>query len=387
MNDSAPRPGLLFAFPFRIFFLSAGVLAALLIPAWLTMLWQPGHWPVAVLPVAWHQHEMVVGFLNAAIAGFLLTAVCNWTGTPPVAGRRLLALWLLWLAGRLAMALGEPVPALAAAVDLAFLPAVAAIVAGRVWRARQPRQIPIVGILLLLWGMDLAFHLTGDMTFNRVMVLLAAALILVVGGRITPAFSRNGLRMTTGRPDVVQSFALLDYGTLVTALALVAAEVAGLTGPWMAIVAITAALFAGARLAFWRGWTVRGEPLLWILHLGMLWVVAGFLFRGLAALDLVAATVWIHALGPGAMGTMIIGVMTRVGLGHTGRPLELPPGVVSCYWLVLIAGLVRVLAGLELIGWHLGLWLSAVCWALAFLRFVYSYWPILAGPRADGRPG
>lgn len=387
MFDERPRAGLLFAYPFRIFFLSTGVLAALLIPAWLTMLWQPGQWPLAVMAVAWHQHEMVVGFLNAAIAGFLLTAVTNWTRTPPVAGAQLLALWLLWVAGRLAMALGEAAPMAAAVVDLAFLPAMASIVGLRVWRARQPRQAPILLVLALLWGMDLAFHVSGDMTFNRVMVVLAAVLILIVGGRITPAFSRNWLRMVTGRPEKVQSFAVLDAGTLVTALALVIAEIIGLTGTVMAVIAFTAALFAFARLAFWRGWLVRDEPLLWILHLGILWVVAGFVFRGLTALDQVAATVWLHALGPGAMGTMIIGVMTRVALGHTGRELRLRSGVQSCYWLVLAAGLTRVLAGLELIGWHLGLWLSAVCWVLAFLRFVYFYWPILAGPRADGRPG
>lgn len=387
MHDERARVGILFHYPFRIFFFSTGVLAALLIPAWLTMLWQPGQWPLAVMPVAWHQHEMVVGFLNAAIAGFLLTAVSNWTRTPPLAGGWLLALWLLWLAGRLAMALGEPVPQLAAAVDLAFLPALAGFVGWRVWRARQPRQAPVVLVLMLLWGMDLAFHVTGDMTWNRVLVLLAAVLILVIGGRITPAFSRNWLQRVTGHPEKVQSFPWLDQATLATALALVAAEALGLTGVAMAMVAFVAAVCALLRLAFWRGWLVREEPLLWILHIGLLWVVAGFVFRGLTALDLVAATVWLHALGPGAMGTMILGVMTRVALGHTGRELLLPPGVQSCYWLVLAAGVTRVLAGLELIGWHLGLWLSAVCWTLAFLRFLYFYWPILARPRADGRPG
>lgn len=377
----------LFAFPFRIFFLSTALVAAVLIPVWLMVLWQSGPEALALPGMFWHQHEMVVGFLNAAIAGFLLTAVCNWTATPPVAGIRLLALWLVWLAGRLAMALGAGAPGLAAAVDLAFLPLVALIVGLRVWRARQPRQLLILVMLALLWVLDLLFHLQGDPRFMRALVLLSGVLILVVGGRITPAFSRNWLHRMGLGAGRVQSWPPLDYATLAAGLALVLAEMAGLSGLPMLVLASLAAVTAGLRLLLWRGWLVHEEPLLWVLHLGHLWVVIGFALRAAAEPGWVAPTVWLHALGPGAMGTMILGVMTRVALGHTGRPLWLPRGVLSCYLLITAAALVRVLTGLEWIGWHAGLWLSALCWTLAFLRFLVFYWPILSGPRTDGRPG
>jgi uncharacterized protein involved in response to NO len=185
----------------------------------------------------------------------------------------------------------------------------------------------------------------------------------------------------------VQSWPPLDYLTLAAGALLVLAQALGWSGTIMIVLASLAAFGAGARLVLWRGWLVREEPLLWVLHLGHLWVVAGFALRALAEPGWVAPTVWLHALGPGAMGTMILGVMTRVALGHTGRELRLPPGVLSCYVLISVAALTRVFAGLEWIGWHAGLWISGLCWTLAFARFCFYYWPILSRPRRDGRPG
>jgi uncharacterized protein involved in response to NO len=387
MHDEQSRAAILFAYPFRIFFLSALALAVLIIPAWLSMLWQSTAWPLALSPLAWHQHEMAVGFLNAAIAGFLLTAVCHWTNTRPLRGTGLLALWLLWLAGRLGLALGESFPGLAAALDLAFLPCVMAVVGYRVWQARQYRQLVLLLVLAMLWGVDLLFHVTGDLSWSHALVVLAAVLILVVGGRITPAFTRNWLHRHQGAGEAVMSFRGLDAASIVSALCLVMGEITGVQGMPLAVVAFVAALLALLRLSFWAGWRVRNEPLLWVLHMGMLWVVAGFALRGFNALGLVSDSVWLHALGPGAMGTMIVAVITRVSLGHTGRALLLPEGVLSCYLLVIAAGLLRLFTGLGLLGWHLGLWSSALCWTLAFLRLLYFYWPILSRPRIDGRAG
>lgn len=377
----------LLSYPFRLFFLSTGLVGVVLIPAWLTVLWQGNPQALAVPGLFWHQHEMMVGFLNAAIAGFLLTAVCNWTGTQPVTGMPLFALWLVWLAGRVAMLAGAGAPALTATVDLAFLPLVALIVGARVLRARQFRQLPVLGGLAGLWVLDLLFHLQGEPRFLRALVVLAAVMILVIGGRITPAFSRNWLhRMGLGAHNV-QTWPPLDWIALAAGAALVLAEALAWRGLPIVLLASLAAVAAGLRLLLWKGWLVRKEPLLWVLHLGHLWVVAGLALRALAEAGLVADTVWLHALGPGAMGTMVLGVMTRVALGHTGRELLLPPGVLSCYVLISLAALTRVLAGMEWIGWHVGLWASGVFWTLAFARFCILYWPILSQPREDGRPG
>lgn len=373
----------LLSYPFRVFFLSTGLIGVILIPAWLVVLWEV-HPRVLALPgLFWHQHEMAVGFLNAAVAGFLLTAVCNWTGTEPVTGKRLLGLWLVWLAGRVALAVGGGAPALAAGVDLAFLPLVFALVANRVWRARQLRQLSVLAVLAGLWLLDLLFHLQGNPRFLRVLVLLSGVLILVIGGRITPAFSRNWLHRMGLGADRVHTWPPLDGFALAAAAVLVLGEALAWPSTPMMALAWLAALAAGVRLVLWRGWLVRAEPLLWVLHLGYLWVVVGFALRALAAQGLVPATVWLHALGPGAMATMILGVMTRVSLGHTGRELRLPPGVLSCYVLISLAALIRVLAGMEWIGWHVGLWGSAIFWTLAFARFCIFYWPILSKPRQD----
>ncbi len=377
----------LFAFPFRIFFVSTALAAAALVPLWLWWLLGGGGAP-ALPALLWHQHEMTVGFLNAAIAGFLLTAVCNWTGTPPVAGRALLGLWALWLGARLGLLSGPAWYGVAVAMDLAFLPLVALIVARRVWRARQPRQALPIAVLLALWGLDAAFHATGDARFLHGLVLLAAVLILVIGGRITPAFTANWLRQHGDSPDRVRRYLPLDIAGLGAGVAVVVLELTGQGGPAAGAVGLLAALVTGVRLAGWAGWRVRREPLLWILHLGHAWVVLGYMLWALGRLGApVAPTAWVHALGAGAMGSMILGVITRVSMGHTGRPLRLLPGMLWGYLAILAAGLLRVLAGLGAVPWQGSLWLAAALWVLAWSVFLVRYVPVLAAPRADGRPG
>lgn len=386
-SKGRPHPALLFAFPFRIFFLSCALAGAILVPIWLIMLYH-GASGLALPPLYWHQHEMTVGFLNAAIAGFMLTAICNWTGTPPVAGRRLLALWLLWLAGRLAMGFGGPWPVLAQTVDLLFLPVVAAVIALRVARARQLRQAPLVLVLLLCWGFDLAFHGSGDPRFLRALVLLAALLILLIGGRITPAFSANWLRQNGLDAGRVRRRPLVDGLALAALLLLVLLEASAVTRAWViAPLALLATILIVLRLQGWFTRPLFREPLLWVLYLGQLWVAFGCLLRALAALSWLPPTAWVHALGAGAMATMILGVMTRVTVGHTGRALVLRPGGGWCYGLIIAAGAVRLLTALGGLPMQAGLWASGALWALAFVVFLLVYGPLLAAPRADGRPG
>lgn len=385
-NRRRSTPPLL-EFPFRLFFMSSALSAAILVPLWL-WLWTSGPQTLALPPLLWHQHEMLAGFVNAAIAGFVLTAICNWTGTPPLSGRRLLGLWLLWLAGRLGMAFGADAPLFVTALDLAFMPAVTASVGLRVWQARQRRQAVLLLVLIMLWGMDLLFHWTGEARFLHALVLLTALLILVIGGRITPAFTANWLRMQGHNPASVVVRPSLDRICLAVTAALVVLEAGAWNVPSLTgTVALTAASLVLVRLAGWCGWRTTREPLLWLLHAGHLWVVIGFLLRSLAAFSLVPDTAWLHALGAGAMGTMILAVMTRVAVGHTGRPLRLRPGGLWAYGLILAAGMARVLVSLGWLPLMPGLWLASLAWSTAWLIFLMVYGPMLMAPRADGKPG
>lgn len=377
----------LFAYPFRIFFLSLAVVALVAIPLWLLIVTGTLSLPLALPGVFWHQHEMLFGFLSAAIAGFLLTAVCVWTETERTHGPRLFALWLVWLAGRLLLALGGDAPVwLVQGVNLAFLPLVMLDAGWRIWHARQRRQLMILVVLGLLWAMQIGFVFSFDRLFVEGGLIMAMALVSIIGGRITPAFTTGWLRQHGGDPAAVKVHPRLDLLTLVNLVALVGVMFTG-WAEMTAILALSASILMLVRLAGWKGWLVRREPLLWILHLSILWVpvslalLAGHLMLGWAS------SAWTHAAGLGAVGGLILGVIARVSLGHTGRPMVLPRGMVSAFIAVQLAIVVRVLTALEALPWYPGLMVSAALWELAFLLFLIRYTGILARPRADGRPG
>ena len=377
-----------FEYPFRIFFLSAAALAVLAVPAWLGLLLHDATAPLAFVPLHWHQHEMLFGFLHAAIAGFLLTAVCNWTDTERLRGGRLFALWLVWLAGRVLMVAGGGLPAwLAHGVDLAFLPLVMLDAAWRIWRARQVRQFVVLAVLGALWAMEVAFHLDPAGPYAHGALLAAMLLMLVIGGRITPAFSGNWLRVRGGDPSRIEVRPWLERLTLVAVAAVLVTRIAPAPPALVAVAAAVAAAASVMRLTLWRGWLVREEPLLWILHLALAWIPVALLLLAASELGYVFATAWVHAAGTGAMGSLILGVMARVALGHTGRPLRLPSGITAAFGLVLAAGVARVLTTLQLLPWRAGLWVAAVCWTAAFVLFLVRYVPVLLSPRVDGKPG
>lgn len=379
----------LFAYPFRIFFVSAGVYALLAVPLWVGLLSGALNVP---LGVAWHAHELLAGLLYAGVAGFLLTAVCNWTSTPPVAGARLFLLWLLWLLPRGWMLFGVD-SVLVVIVDLLFLPAVIACTAFPVAQKRQWRQLPILLTLCGLWLVDLGYHLSADPRYLHLALSFAALLILLVGSRIAPAFSRNWLRARGRDIDSIRDPRWLTASVYtLTCLFLGAELIALVSGSLIAPTVIAGlALLASAaiilRLGFWSPWLVREEPLLWILYLAMLWLPVGLTLRAAAVTALVPAAAWQHALSVGAIGTLLIGVMSRVALGHTGRPLEIHPQMVFAFLLISVAAVLRVLTALNWLDWRLGLMASGVAWCLAFLLFVWRYTPILIRPRPDGKPG
>lgn len=377
-----------FAYPFRAFFASAAVLAVVAVPLWLAMLlhgWRPGS---LFAPLHWHQHEMLFGFLHAAIAGFLLTAVCAWTGTPRLHGARLAGLWIVWASGRVTMLCGEALPAtLVHAVDLMFLPLVMLDAGWRIVGARQPRHLVILIVLAGLWAMELGYHLQPTGPFAHGALILAMTLMLVIGGRITPAFSISWLRASGRDPSAIRVVPALEILTLASMMAVLAAVLLGLPATVLAIASGLAMLVTTIRLLLWRGWLVRQEPLLWILHVALAWIPLSLGLLAASAWGWAPSTAWVHAAGTGAMGTLILGVMSRVALGHTGRALVLPRGMTLAFALVLSAALVRVLAALGDVPWREGLLISGGLWVAAFALFLWRYLAILVGPRVDGKPG
>jgi uncharacterized protein involved in response to NO len=381
---------------FRPFFLAVGVYAVLVVPWW-TLAWMGlVAAPVWLAPMWWHGHEMVFGFVAAAIAGFLLTASPVWTGGPALTGRPLAALFALWVGGRVALAMAGTVPAwLVAAVDLAFLPGVAVAVLRTLWGSGQVRNYGVVGIVLALALANGGMHAeaTGLASGTarsglRFAVDGVVVLLLVIGGRITPAFTRNAFRRS-GLAHEVHSWPWLNAITIGAAIAVAASSLILGRTPVTGVLGVIAGLAAAARLAGWRTWQTRSDPLVWSLHAALAWVAVGLLLVGASDLGApIPGTAGLHALTAGAMGGAIVAVMTRVSLGHTGRPLELPGGVVWCYVLVHAAAAIRVAAPLAPGEVQYGLMLvSGLAWACAFGLFAIRYGSILVTPRPDGRPG
>lgn len=381
---------------FRPFFLGVGVYGFAVVLLWLAI-WRGGlPAPRWLPPIWWHGHEMLFGLVAAAIAGFLLTAAPVWTGRPALAGRPLAALFALWVAGRAVMLAAGALPAAAvAAVDASFLPLVAAVLVRTLWRTGQLRNYGVAVLVSVLALANLAVHaealgLTAGSAQRalRFTADLVVVLIVVIGGRITPGFTTNAL-LRLGIEARAVSRPWLDR-LAVAAVALVA--VAGLLAPRGAAtgtLAAAAALLVAARMAGWQTHRTGRDPLVWSLHAGMAWVVLGLAL--VAASDLgagVPATVGLHALTAGAMGTMILAVVTRVGLGHTGRPLVLPRGATGIYALVHAGALARVASGLAPAAAQMPLLVGGgVLWAAAFGLFAVLYAPILTRPRFDGKPG
>lgn len=378
-----------FSYPFRVFFLATALYGIAVVIAWMSYLFGGIPLPLGWTSLHWHSHEMLYGFTSAAIAGFILTAVCNWTGAPPLKGGKLLALVGLWLAGRLSLWTASWLPAgTAMLIDGLFFPILALYLLQLLLRHGNQRNLVLVAILLLLGMGNLAMHwgfLTGKTAWlvqgEQLAFGLITLIMIVIGGRIIPAFSRNWLRQRGGNEGAVKSSNRTDAITLILSAAVIPVDVWLGSGTVAALVILAAAAANAWRLWSWSGWLTRAEPLLWILHLGYAWIIAGLLLKGMAALNLVAPSVWQHALGVGAMGTLILGVMTRVALGHTGRALTLPTFGVIIYLAISIAALSRVLAALGWINYSFGLMLAASGWTLAFALFLLLYWPILTRPR------
>ena len=397
-SQAAPtRRVVLFTYGFRPFFLLAALDAAVNMGVWLAAYFHPGIWPAQAIPAMyWHAHEMLFGFATAAISGFLLTAVPGWTGRSSYSGAPLIFLVALWLAGRIAMApLGVLPTTVASAIDLAFFPALTLILAPPLIRARKFRNLPFIGLLTVLFLANLFFHLgmngvldAGEHIGLGVALDIVAILIVIVGGRIIPAFTKSGLA-SHGIVVQMQADRWIELLSIVSIVAVLVADMIMPLSTLNGAVVLAAALAQTFRLAQWQGHRTARYPLIWVLHLGYAWLAVGLLLKAIWLLTAASfAEKWIHALTIGAFTTMILAVMTRVSLGHTGRALIAPRNIAACYSLVTISALIRVFAPAIFPAWYSEIVaVSGLLWIAAFGIFLWVYTPILAKPRADGKPG
>lgn len=379
------------SFGFRPFFLLGALWAALAMLLWVPMLNGKLALPTAFDPVSWHAHEFLFGYLGAIIAGFLLTAVPNWTGRLPVTGWPLAGLVGLWIAGRVAVTVSQGLlPMVVVVADLAMIAALAVLLGREIVVGRNWRNLPVVGLLVLFGGANALFHweAANDSYAAQGMGLrlgLGAALMMiaVIGGRIVPSFTRNWLaKRGQGRLPVppMQGFDKAALGILLAALLLwVMAPFAAITGAGLAL----AGLVHLARMARWAGDRTLAEPLVLVLHLGYVFVPLGALTGAAETLGmgLVGAGSAQHLWMAGAIGLMTLAVMTRATLGHTGRTLTAGPGTVTLYVAVILAVLSRVAAGVWPSAAGLLHSLSGASWIIAFAGFAAIYGPMLLRSR------
>lgn len=395
----AARPSLdaVFSYGFRPFFLGAGVYAALVMAVWMgwlaavSMGWPQDWLPVMGSPFAWHAHEMVFGFAAAAIGGFLLTAVPNWTGALPLSGLPLVLLFATWLLGRLAVGVSAALPyPLVIAIDVLFLPLLGGMAARQLFVRPTLRNLVFLVLVAALTLCNILFHLgnAGYIVLDplaavRAAILLVTLMVAIIGGRIIPAFTHNWLHGKRASTPMPRRIPWLDRLALASLAVLVLLEFGGPPAAVLGVTALIAALANGARLVLWRGAATRSEPIVWVLHVGYAWIVIGLALRALAAFsDSVPGAIVTHAFGTGAIGTMILAVMTRASLGHTGRRIIAPRPIVSSYYLVTLAALLRV--GAPYLDSHLysaALVASALSWIGAFAIFAFVYAPILTTQR------
>lgn len=382
---------LLLSYAFRPFFLLNGVFAILIMTLWIMTLHGKG------LPAAtplWHAHEMLIGFALAAVAGFSLTAVANWTRRPAVHGAALGWLVFSWLVGRLAMLMVGSLPAgLVAILDMLFPLTLCLLLGREVIAGGSKRNYQLVAILAALAIFNALYHLgtsqllvNADRTAIYLIIHSILLLVIIIAGRIVPNFTANWLRQQGHARPPVNSMAVNKLALSLTVLTGVAASFIP-AHPVTGILAIAAALVHGLRLSRWQGMATRSNPLLFVLHAAYAWVPIGYALLGFGVFGWIfTATSALHALTMGAIGGIILAVTTRVGLGHTGRPLIATRATVAAYWIFMLAVVVRVLgpviAPVSGKAYLRVLDLAATGWILAFVIFLWVYWPILTRPRS-----
>jgi uncharacterized protein involved in response to NO len=381
----------LFALGFRPFFLLAGFFAIFLVAAWVPVFVGGFAYNTYYGQLGWHSHEMIFGYTSAVVAGFLLTAVRNWTERPTPTGGYLAAMAALWLGGRILPLFPESLPGwLIALVDLTFLPVVAIGIGVPLVHKGEKRNLVFLLLLAGLFIANLQVHLdllgygqqpagTGVFLGLHIVILL----IVIMGGRVIPFFTERALQGVT-----IKRRPVIEWLAPISALAFLCAELFRADMFTVGACAALAAIVNGVRLASWythRFWRV---PLLWVLHLGYGWVVAGFCLEAAAAFRAIPPQSTTHAFTAGAIGVLTLGMMARVALGHTARPLKVGPAMAVAFGLVNLSAFLRALPPIWYPQWFSEFVIfSGGLWCIAFIIFVAIYTPILTQPRIDGRPG
>ena len=372
---------------FRPFFLLASLFGAASVALWAAQFsgWLAGTYLNGSI---WHAHEMLFGYTLAVLAGFLLTAVRNWTGQPTAQGVSLMALVALWLSARVLVL--TPSLALAAAIANAAFPlALAAAIGIALVRSRNRRNYFFLGLLVLLSALVAGLHLAllGFGPFPpRFGIVIGLDVVLfimaVMGGRVIPMFTNSGVPGAGAlRNRWIEHLSAATIGMLLLA------DCLALPGAILAMLASAAAFVHALRLLLWKPWRTLGTPLVWVLHASYAWIVVHLVLRALAAAGSIGDSIAIHALTVGAIGGLTIGMMCRVARGHTGRPLRADGFDTAMFVLIEAGAALRVLGGIAPESLLHSVQASGALWALAFALYALRYWPVLTRARLDGNPG
>lgn len=375
---------------FRPFFLVGVAYGAALMLAWAFALASPdaAPWP-SFVSRSWHAREMLFGFGVAIVAGVVLTALPSWAGIGEVHGARLAQLTGLWCAGRAAVWIAWTTPyGWLVFVDLLFVPALFATVLPQLLRATNGRYLLLPVVLAGIYAAQLASHFgasPADARALRGAVYAIVVLYVLVGGLFTPVFTGNVLREKR-RGDQASFVPVLEAAAVALVVVLAALDLAAAPDEWIGVAALACTLVHGARVARWKGWRAADDPIVLAMNLGFAWLVAAFALRAAAAFGgPVPADAWVHAFTVGSLGLMMLGLMTRVVLRHTGRPLEMPRTAVAAGAAMLAAALLRLAAGVHGLG-NAPIALAALLWALAFWAWLARFAPMLLAPSLPRKP-
>lgn len=384
-------PHALWNLAFRPFFLLAGAAAAILISLWLAV-WSgimsgPQYFTSTIL---WHAHEMIFGFATAVVVGFLMTASQSWTGKRGVHGLRLQVLVAVWLAARIMPWLVTAPSLIYAALDLAFLILAVIFLIPYLLQASQKRNMGLLAVLAVLGSANACVHLEAAGWVHGVAsrglalaVGMITVIIVVIGGRVIPVFTRNAEKSAK-----VRSFRKLDLACVSLTAAYAVSDAALPASTFFGITALLAAAANTLRWLLWDPWSTRHQPMLWILFSGYFWLVLGLYLRGLGVWQPIAPSLGIHAIAVGSIGVLIYGMMPRVSLGHTGRPIHARRALVAGFVLINGAAAVRVVGvGLAPNFYTDAVIVAGLLWSLAFAIFFGIFVRVLTAPRVDGRPG